>query len=157
MLWEDENRAERYYKCNFRVKEEEVNSLRVCVVNEYVKGLCWVLCYYFRKCASWDWYYPAHYSPLAEDFFLIEAPNIKFDESAPASPFEQLLSILPPKSADILPPQLRGLLRDENSPLKELCPDQVQIDMTGKRFSWQGMGFAFLHKSDMYPSDVVII
>ena len=41
------------------------------VVQEYVKGLCWVLEYYFRGCPDWSLYYPFHYAPFASDFSKI--------------------------------------------------------------------------------------
>ena len=30
--------------------------------------MAWVMAYYFHGLVSWEWYYPAHFAPLAADF-----------------------------------------------------------------------------------------
>lgn len=133
----DSHWLEKYYMSKFRLSKVG-DSFRANIAGEYIKGLCWVLRYYFQGCASWSWYFPAYYSPYAADFSLIESVEIEFDKSEPSKPYEQLLSILPPFSANILPQPLRYLLVDESSPIKYNFPDTFEIDTEGVKYEWQG-------------------
>lgn len=42
------------------------------VVEHYLTGLHWVLEYYYRGVASWDWYYQHHYAPMASDLVRLD-------------------------------------------------------------------------------------
>ncbi|VEL17281.1 unnamed protein product [Protopolystoma xenopodis] len=69
-LWEDGWRT-RYYQSKFGVDPGDAPDFCIKVGQEYVKGICWVLAYYYQGCASWNWYFPYHYAPFASDFINI--------------------------------------------------------------------------------------
>ena len=52
-LWED-GFKDRYYESKFDVMPDNM-QFRYSVALQYVKGLCWVLQYYYQGCASWEW------------------------------------------------------------------------------------------------------
>lgn len=57
------------------------------VALHYVRGLCWVLRYYYQGCASWKWYFPYHYAPFASDFCNIAGLSTEFETGTePVSP-----------------------------------------------------------------------
>ena len=111
------------------------------VSHDYIQGLQWVLSYYTTGVQSWKWYFPHQYAPPAS----VLATHIdtfafgKYGVSHPSSPFEQLLSVLPPKSANLIPPPLNTLLTNEASPLRKFCPDKLIVDFAGKRKEWEGI------------------
>jgi 5'-3' exonuclease len=111
------------------------------VCHQYIQGLQWVITYYTTGCGSWDWMFPYQYAPMAStmsehvDSFV----PLVYPSSKPAEPFEQLLSVLPPKSAHLLPRPLDTLLTDCSSELRKFCPDKIKIDLAGKRREWEGI------------------
>ncbi|XP_073960993.1 5'-3' exoribonuclease 2 homolog [Choristoneura fumiferana] len=60
-LWE-EGFKERYYESKFEVARDNL-AFRYRVALQYVRGLCWVLRYYYQGCASWKWYFPTTTRP----------------------------------------------------------------------------------------------
>ena len=47
--------------------KEEDRRLHTSLCREYIRGLAWVMQYYYAGVPSWGWYYPFHYAPLASD------------------------------------------------------------------------------------------
>lgn len=79
-LWEI-GFKDRYYESKFDVGADNL-QFRYSVALQYIRGLSWVLKYYYQGCASWDWYFPYHYAPFASDFVNISGLSTKFDKAS---------------------------------------------------------------------------
>ncbi|CAH0400654.1 unnamed protein product [Chilo suppressalis] len=137
-LWE-EGFKERYYESKFEVSSDNM-EFRYRVALQYVRGLCWVLRYYYQGCASWKWYFPYHYAPFASDFVNITGLNTKFElGTQPFRPLEQLMGVFPAASAQHVPKPWATLMSDPFSPIIDFYPTDFKIDLNGKKFAWQGV------------------
>ncbi|CAG9789533.1 unnamed protein product [Diatraea saccharalis] len=137
-LWE-EGFKERYYESKFEVARDNL-EFRYRVALQYVRGLCWVLRYYYQGCASWKWYFPYHYAPFASDFVNITGLNTKFERGTqPFRPLEQLMGVFPAASAQHVPKPWATLMSDPFSPIIDFYPTDFKIDLNGKKFAWQGV------------------
>ena len=95
--------------------------------------------YYYQGVPAWDWYYPYHYAPFAQDFSGVGKMDISFEASRPFTPFAQLLGVFPAASRIHLPEPLQKLMIDEDSPILDFYPPDFEIDMNGKKMAWQGV------------------
>ncbi|XP_018563382.1 5'-3' exoribonuclease 2 homolog [Anoplophora glabripennis] len=137
-LWED-GFKERYYESKFDVPADNL-EFRYSVALHYVRGLCWVLRYYYQGCASWKWYFPYHYAPFASDFCNIAGLSTEFEtDTKPFRPLEQLMGVFPAASCKHVPEPWGELMSSPESPIIDFYPEDFKIDLNGKKFAWQGV------------------
>lgn len=130
---------ERYYLSKFRF-QGRFTDIADMVTREYVRGLCWVMAYYYDGCPDWQWFYPFHYAPFAEDMRSIMNIDLNFNSKAPPfKPLEQLMGVFPEKSASALPESWRKLMSDPQSPIIDFYPTNFKIDMNGKKQAYLGV------------------
>lgn len=137
-LWED-GFKDRYYESKFAVSPTD-EEFRSKVALEYVRGLCWVLQYYYQGVPSWKWYFPYHYAPFASDFQDISSVKTVFKKGTkPFRPLEQLMGVFPAASRSHVPLPWAELMVDPESPIIDFYPEDFKIDLNGKKFAWQGV------------------
>lgn len=137
-LWEP-GFKDRYYESKFDVGPGN-HQFRYSVALQYVRGLCWVLKYYYQGCASWNWYFPYHYAPFASDFVNIDGLSTEFETNTkPFNPLEQLMGVFPAASSSHVPRPWGKLMSDPESEIIDFYPEDFKIDLNGKKFAWQGV------------------
>ncbi|KOB65886.1 5'-3' exoribonuclease 2-like protein [Operophtera brumata] len=145
-LWED-GFKERYYESKFEVSKENM-EFRYRVALQYVRGLCWVLRYYYQGCASWKWYFPYHYAPFASDFVNICGLSTKFEKGT-----LPLMGVFPAASSSHVPQPWAKLMSDPFSPIIDFYPIDFKIDLNGKKFAWQGVALLpFVDESRLFKA-----
>jgi 5'-3' exonuclease len=142
---------ERYYQrylCQKFVEPYEVDKM----CENYWQGLNWTLSYYMDDCPSWHWFYHYPCSPTTRDLseYLQKMSNEQLqkdpfpkDENGPLekalNPDQQMLCILPPGSANLLPEKIRKLMISTSSPIKDLYPTSFNVEMLYMRYFHQAI------------------
>lgn len=148
-LWED-GWKDRYYSAKFKVDAGDAEFKRT-LSREYIRGLSWVLLYYYQRVPSWSWYFPYHYAPFASDCSDLGAVDTTFpNDTSPLLPLEQLMAVFPPGSSHLLPSPLAELMLDESSPVKRFYPEDFDTDMNGFKQAWKGVAkLPFVEESEL--------
>lgn len=116
------NYKRAYYKSKFGVKSVDYLSFLENIKESYIQGIVWNFRYYYQGCRSWNWFYPYYYSPFISDLVNFSEKQIEFKQGEPITPFQQLLSVLPPFSAHALPEPLQSLMLDPHSEILDFYP-----------------------------------
>jgi 5'-3' exonuclease len=136
----------RYYEHYFNSSScESQTELINDMCKEYILGIMWVTEYYFKGCDNWSWQYPYSHAPFMSDISkYIESHDINFVKPNYSSyrnksvqPFAQLLCVLPSFCANELPKSLSLLMTSNNSPMIDLYPTKIKLDMLYKDQYWQ--------------------
>lgn len=137
----------RYYNHYFGtddrplIKEDQELLINV-MGREYMRGLAWVGEYYFVGVPSWEWNYPYSHAPFVSDIvsYMIKNPSstkIHWENSKPSTPFEQLLTILPPQRSNLLPKQYQDIINEPDSPLTWMMVHDFEMDLYYKEALWK--------------------
>ena len=128
---------------DFDLEGDEFKKKIRALCRAYLKSFVWIFDYYVNGLKDWKWAYEYHYAPLMYDFSryiskLSESNynKIKFKLGNPSVPFEQLLSVLPATSSNLLPSQFRPLMNNPKSSLVKNGyypnPLTLEVDCEGK-------------------------
>ncbi len=150
MYERDEVNAKRLYymeKFKFDIVEPEGKKKLDALISSYLEGLQWVLYYYYCGVKHWGWYFPYHYAPLVSDItspqkYVQEGKEMTFahlkEKNVPVTPFEQLLSILPRSSRNLLPVCYHRLY-ETDSEICDLYPSHYATDFNGRALPWEAI------------------
>lgn len=131
--------ADKYVQlyCDIHFPNESLEKIS----HSYLEGMQWILSYYTNGVSNWNWCYKYHHAPPASVIakHIKTYKHVNYPKTYPSPPFLQLLAVMPPKSAKLLPRPLDSLLTSNESPLKPFCPDDFVIDLAGKRKEWEGI------------------
>ena len=141
----------KYYEHYFGVCEYQQEYIsKMC--HNYIEGLVWTTIYYFKGNQSWLWQYNFSHCPFISDLVTqlllpdYNIDSITFDNNnnqqsilEPLSPCIQLLAVLPKQCSHELPNEYKHLVLDMKSPIADMFPSHIKLDLIGKNMLWQGV------------------
>lgn len=131
----------RYYSVHFGIEHSPKSVDDIC--HNFLEGIIWTGRYYFEKCPSWHFQYKYTHAPFLQDLYNyvknnnIDINKIKFILNTPITPFQQLLSVLPPQYDYLLPIEYQKLMNLSESIIIDLYPSKVELDMINKIIFWK--------------------
>ncbi|WAR13782.1 XRN1-like protein [Mya arenaria] len=133
----------RHHKRHYYMTKLEYETVTPEVLRDqaegYVRGIQWILLYYYQGVQSWSWFYPHHYAPYMSDVKDFVNMDLTFDIGTPFMPFEQLMAVLPAASKELLPVPYQNLMTNATSPVIEFYPLDFETDLNGKQQDWEAV------------------
>lgn len=143
ILYSTGNWRINYYMGLFDIRRVNVPQVMRESTIKYLKGLCWVFNYYTRRPKDVMWFYPYGYAPTALDLVnTLQSENVGWDVGKQSDrefvdPVVQLLSILPPTSVNLLPPNARGFMQDDAHGCRHFYPSNFKVHTFLKTRLWE--------------------
>ncbi|KAI9217115.1 XRN 5'-3' exonuclease N-terminus-domain-containing protein, partial [Blastocladiella britannica] len=136
-----DNWKNHYYTTKLEFDDRTNPDALQALMGEYIRGIQWVLRYYYDGVASWGWFFPYHYAPHISDFLRIDLDklDLTLEYGRPFRPFEQLMGVLPAFSKAHLPKVLQTLMTDQDSPILDFYPTEFELDFNGKKNDWEAV------------------
>jgi len=117
----------------------------------YLKGMSWVFNYYTRRPKDAKWFYPYGYAPSVRDLVnTLQAERVALEDAGARSsvavahgasefvkPVVQLLSILPPSSVNLLPPDARAFMIADAHGCRHFYPSKFKVHTFLKTRLWE--------------------
>lgn len=133
----------RYYNICFGFSRTKNNVEMVTAA--YLKTLVWNFHYYFVGCSDWDYYYPYHYSPTANDICDtlndITPTNLckeyKFSNNEPIDPQMLLMMVLPLNSSDCMAKGIEKVLMDKGTDMDIHFPKKYTLNVAFHRYYYE--------------------
>lgn len=122
------------------------NNKIVEMAKSYLTGISWVYRYYNtgKGGINDEYVYRYHYSPLLLDIsivasnFIVTPEMYHFNDEAPIiNPVHQLLAVMPLKSKNLIPEEVRHLTKSD-SVIADYFPKDAIIEKDGVNNDWQG-------------------
>ena len=150
----------------------ELNKQIDKISESYLKGLLWILYYYQGKDCEWNWCYPYIAAPTAEDLSGYYSNNkgskkrLPIVDEGPVDPFVQLMSVLPPDSASLLPDVLKYYMTNPSSHIHYMYPIKIHIHSIGHKWYHESKALipyidrtilkqiTLKHKQDYTPEEI---
>eukprot|EP00117_Sycon_ciliatum_P016324 scpid11392/ scgid15799/ 5&apos; Protein Dhm2; Strand-exchange protein 1 homolog len=129
--------SEKLYESEQAITKEQLHEM----CQHYIRGIQWILLYYYHGVPSWSWYFPYHYSPFLHDVVEneITETDVSFELGTPFLPFQQLLAVLPSLSKELLPEAFQYLMTSPSSEIIEFYPVKFKSDLNGKKQDWEAV------------------